>query len=33
VLDLIDPAKLGRITVLLQSKGVPGAPLRGFRDA
>lgn len=32
VLDLIDPGKLGRIKVLLQGKGVPGAPLRGFAE-
>ena len=32
VLDLIDPGKLGRIKVLLQGKGVPDAPLRGFID-
>ncbi len=32
VLDLIDPGKLGRITVLLQGKGVPDTALRGFRD-
>lgn len=30
VMDLIDPARLGRIKVLLQGKGVPGAELRGF---
>jgi SAM-dependent MidA family methyltransferase len=32
VLDLIDPAKLGRIKVLLQSKGVPESTFRGFHD-
>ena len=32
VMDLIDPARLGRIKVLLQGKGVPDAPLRGFTD-
>lgn len=30
VMDLIDPAKLGRIKVLLQGKDVPDAPLSGF---
>lgn len=30
VMDLIDPARLGRIKVLLQGKGVPDAPLQGF---
>ena len=30
VMDLIDPARLGRIKVLLQGKGVPDSPLRGF---
>ena len=30
VMDLIDPARLGRIKVLLQGKGVPDAPLLGF---
>jgi SAM-dependent MidA family methyltransferase len=30
VMDLIDPARLGRIKVLLQGTGVPDAPLRGF---
>ncbi len=30
VMDLIDPARLGRIKVLLQGKGVPAAALRGF---
>ena len=33
VLDLIDPGKLGRIKVLLQSKDVPAATLQGFGDA
>lgn len=33
VLDLIDPGRLGRVKVLLQGKGVPEAPPRGFRDA
>jgi SAM-dependent MidA family methyltransferase len=33
MIDLIDPAKLGRIKVLLQAKGVPDAALRGFHDA
>lgn len=32
VLDLIDPGRLGRITVLLQGKGVPDDLPRGFRD-
>lgn len=32
VLDLIDPARLGRIKVLAQSKGVPEGPLLGFAD-
>jgi len=32
VMDLIDPARLGRIKVLLQGKDVPDARLRGFRD-
>jgi SAM-dependent MidA family methyltransferase len=32
VMDLIDPARLGRITVLLQGKGVAAAAPRGFRD-
>ena len=32
VLDLIDPAKLGRVKVLLQGKRVPDSPLRGFTD-
>ena len=30
VMDLIDPARLGRIKVLLQAKGVPDASLLGF---
>ena len=30
VMDPIDPAKLGRVKVLLQGKGVPDRPLRGF---
>jgi len=30
VMDLIDSARLGRIKVLLQGKGVPDAPLQGF---
>jgi SAM-dependent MidA family methyltransferase len=30
VMDLIDPARLGRIKVLLQGKGVPEAPPLGF---
>jgi SAM-dependent MidA family methyltransferase len=30
VIDLIDPARLGRIKVLLQGKNVPDASLRGF---
>jgi len=34
VMDLIDPALLGRIKVLLQAKGVGAGPLpRGFREA
>lgn len=32
VMDLIDPARLGRIKVLLQGKGVPGVLPRGFAD-
>jgi SAM-dependent MidA family methyltransferase len=32
LMDLVDPGRLGRIKVLLQGKGVPDAPLRGFRD-
>ena len=32
VMALLDPARLGRITVLLQGKGVPDAPLTGFAD-
>jgi len=32
VMDLIDPAGLGRIRVLLQGRGVPDTPPRGFRD-
>jgi SAM-dependent MidA family methyltransferase len=32
VLNLVDPAKLGRIRVLLQGKDVPDQALRGFRD-
>jgi SAM-dependent MidA family methyltransferase len=32
VMDLIDPAKLGRVKVLLMGKGVPDAPPRGFSD-
>ena len=30
VMDLIDPARLGRIKVLLQGKDVPDAPLHGL---
>lgn len=33
VLALIDPARLGRITVLLQGKDVPDARLRGFTES
>jgi SAM-dependent MidA family methyltransferase len=33
VLDLIDPAKLGRIKVLLQAKDAPDAAFTGFTDA
>jgi SAM-dependent MidA family methyltransferase len=33
VLDLIDPAKLGRIKVLLQAKHAPDAAFTGFTDA
>jgi SAM-dependent MidA family methyltransferase len=33
LLDLIDPAKLGRIKVLLQGKHIPKTPLQGFGDA
>ncbi|HET6615061.1 MAG TPA: SAM-dependent methyltransferase, partial [Dehalococcoidia bacterium] len=32
VLDLIDPGKLGRIKVLLQSKNAPDAAFTGFVD-
>ena len=32
VMDLIDPGKLGRIRVLLQSKGLPALHLQGFVD-
>jgi SAM-dependent MidA family methyltransferase len=32
VMSLIDPGKLGRIKVLLQSKGIAEAPLWGFTD-
>jgi len=32
-LDLIDPAKLGRVTVLLQAKDAPAGPFTGFVDA
>jgi SAM-dependent MidA family methyltransferase len=32
VMDLIDPARLGRVKVLLQGTGVPDAPLAGFTD-
>ena len=30
VMDLIDPARLGRIKVLVQGKAAPGLALRGF---
>jgi SAM-dependent MidA family methyltransferase len=30
VMDLVDPARLGRIKVLLQAKAVPEVPLQGF---
>ncbi|HEX5479837.1 MAG TPA: SAM-dependent methyltransferase [Dehalococcoidia bacterium] len=33
VMDLIDPGKLGRIKVLLQSKGLSSLELQGFADA
>lgn len=33
VLDLIDPAKLGRVRVLAQARGLPGVQLRGLLDA
>ncbi len=33
VMDLIDPARLGGVKVLLQGKDAPTAPLRGFADA
>lgn len=33
VMALIDPARLGRVTVLLQAKDVPDAPLTGFTGA
>jgi SAM-dependent MidA family methyltransferase len=32
VMDLIDPARLGRVNVLLQGKGVDAVSLRGFGD-
>ncbi len=32
VMDLIDPARLGRIKVLLQGKDVSDTPLQGFTD-
>lgn len=32
VMDLIDPERLGRMTVLLQGKGVPGTVPSGFHD-
>jgi hypothetical protein len=32
VMDLIDPARLGRIKVLLQGKNVERTSLRGFID-
>jgi SAM-dependent MidA family methyltransferase len=32
VMDLIDPARLGRIKVLLQGTNVDSTPLRGFTD-
>jgi SAM-dependent MidA family methyltransferase len=32
VMALIDPARLGRVTVLLQGKGVPNTTLSGFTD-
>lgn len=32
VLSLIDPARLGRVRVLLQAKDAPSSPPRGFRD-
>ena len=33
VMDLLDPARLGRIKVLLQSKGVEQSAFAGFVDA
>jgi SAM-dependent MidA family methyltransferase len=33
LMDLIDPARLGRVKVLLQAKDALAAPPRGFRDA
>ncbi|MBI5284794.1 MAG: SAM-dependent methyltransferase [Chloroflexi bacterium] len=33
VMDLIDPARLGHVKVLLQGKDAPAAPLHGFTDA
>ena len=32
VMDLIDPARLGRVKVLLQGKGVSGEAPAGFRE-
>ncbi|MDE3095010.1 MAG: SAM-dependent methyltransferase [Chloroflexota bacterium] len=32
VMDLIDPGRLGRIKVLLQGRGLPDGPPRGFRE-
>jgi SAM-dependent MidA family methyltransferase len=32
VMALVDPARLGRVKVLLQGRGVPDEPLAGFRD-
>ncbi|MHB8377369.1 MAG: class I SAM-dependent methyltransferase, partial [Dehalococcoidia bacterium] len=32
VMDLIDPGRLGRVKVLLQGRGLPDAPPRGFHD-
>ena len=32
VMDLIDPARLGRVKVLLQGAGVPDEPRGGFAD-
>ncbi len=33
VMDLIDPGRLGRVTVMAQSKGLQPFRLRGFEDS